>query len=131
MESGLYPRLLPQPTKAQIGRQMTFYVTPHTLPGASSAELDMQLISQQGRGVQPISGRKGHRRNGYRFPHCPRQCDHSGRGTGPLVLGFGRKKNSSRRGGNVGNAVAFSKGGGPRWETGAGAIKSRIAGLIK
>ena len=47
---GALSALLPQPTKAQIGRQMTFYVTPHTLPGASSAELDMQLISQQDAG---------------------------------------------------------------------------------
>jgi hypothetical protein len=37
--------LLPTPTQAQIGRQLSFYVTPHTLPGASSAELDVQLIA--------------------------------------------------------------------------------------
>lgn len=35
--------IVPPATKAQIGRQMSFYVTPHTLPGASSAELDVQL----------------------------------------------------------------------------------------
>jgi hypothetical protein len=35
--------LTPQPTQAKIGRQMTFNVTPYTLPGASSAELQVQL----------------------------------------------------------------------------------------
>jgi uncharacterized repeat protein (TIGR01451 family) len=37
--------LLPTPAQAQIGRQLSFYATPHTLPGASSAELDVQLIA--------------------------------------------------------------------------------------
>jgi len=39
--------LAPTPTQARIGRQLTFYVTPHTLPGASSAELDVQLLAQE------------------------------------------------------------------------------------
>lgn len=35
--------IVPQATKVQIGRAMSFYVTPYTLPGASSAELQVQL----------------------------------------------------------------------------------------
>jgi len=37
----------PTPATAQIGRQLTLNVTPHTLPGASSAELDVNLIAQE------------------------------------------------------------------------------------
>jgi hypothetical protein len=37
--------LTPPATQARIGRQLTFTVTPRTLPGASSAELDVQLIA--------------------------------------------------------------------------------------
>ncbi len=39
--------VLPTPATAQIGRQLTLNVTPHTLPGASSAELDVNLIAQE------------------------------------------------------------------------------------
>ncbi len=39
--------VLPTPATAQIGRQLTLRVTPHTLPGASSAELDVNLIAQE------------------------------------------------------------------------------------
>jgi hypothetical protein len=35
--------IVPQATKVQIGRQLSFYVTPYTLPGASSAELQVAL----------------------------------------------------------------------------------------
>lgn len=37
----------PTPATAQIGRQLTLDVTPHTLPGASSAELDIKLWAQE------------------------------------------------------------------------------------
>jgi hypothetical protein len=36
-----------KPTQAKIGRQLTIDVTPHSLPGASSAELDVKLTSQE------------------------------------------------------------------------------------
>ena len=39
--------VLPTPATAQIGRQLTLKVTPHSLPGASSAELDVNLIAQE------------------------------------------------------------------------------------
>ncbi len=37
----------PSAAKAQIGRQLTLDITPHTLPGASSAELDVKLWAQE------------------------------------------------------------------------------------
>ncbi|MBV9762695.1 MAG: hypothetical protein JO340_19195 [Acidobacteriaceae bacterium] len=37
----------PTPANVQIGRQFTIDITPHTLPGASSAELDVKLWAQE------------------------------------------------------------------------------------
>jgi hypothetical protein len=39
--------LTPTPTHSIIGRQLTLDVIPHTLPGASSAELDVRLWAQE------------------------------------------------------------------------------------
>jgi len=49
--SGAIPQLIsaitPAPTQSRIGRQLTLDVTPHTLAGASSAELDVKLWAQE------------------------------------------------------------------------------------
>jgi hypothetical protein len=39
--------LLPKPTQAKIGRELYLQITPHTLPGASSAELDVTLKADE------------------------------------------------------------------------------------
>ena len=39
--------LVPPTTQARIGRDLSFYVTPYTLPGASSAELQVQLTAAE------------------------------------------------------------------------------------
>jgi hypothetical protein len=39
--------ITPPPTQAKIGRQLNFIVKPHTLPGASSAELEVQLLADE------------------------------------------------------------------------------------
>jgi hypothetical protein len=39
--------LAPVSTKASIGRELLFSVTPHTLPGASSAELEVELTAAE------------------------------------------------------------------------------------
>jgi hypothetical protein len=39
--------LVPPTTEARIGRDLSFYVTPYTLPGASSAELQVQLTAAE------------------------------------------------------------------------------------
>lgn len=39
--------LTPTPARSLIGRQLTLDVTPHTLPGANSAELDVKLWAQE------------------------------------------------------------------------------------
>jgi hypothetical protein len=41
----LVAALLPKPTEAKIGKQLTLKITPFTLPGASSAELQVDLTA--------------------------------------------------------------------------------------
>ncbi len=45
--AALLAAVTPIETHAEIGRQLTLDVIPHTLPGASSAELDMRLWAQE------------------------------------------------------------------------------------
>ncbi len=47
LASALVAAISPTPASAQIGRQLTLDMTPHALPGASSAELDVKLWAQE------------------------------------------------------------------------------------
>lgn len=47
LPAALVAAISPTAAQAQIGRQLTLDVTPHTLPGASSAELEVKLWAQE------------------------------------------------------------------------------------
>jgi len=47
LPAALVAAISPTAAQAQVGRQLTLDVTPHTLPGASSAELEVKLWAQE------------------------------------------------------------------------------------